>query len=54
MLSTPTAKTRKGITSTVKRVVGTFAKPKMPSEHATDDKTIIIPPTANVIFVSIC
>lgn len=52
MLSTPTAKTRKGITSTIIRVAGTPIKEKRPNDDITDTSTIKTPKKPKVNFDS--
>ena len=50
ILSTPTAKTRKGMISKMIKVAETPMNPKMPMEAATDSNTIITPPNPKVIW----
>lgn len=52
MLSTPTARTRKGITSIIIKVAGTPAKQKMPKDESTDTMTINTPANPREIFES--
>ncbi len=52
MLSTPTARTRKGMISKIMSVAGTPANPKIPIEADTDNSTIITPPRPKVILLS--
>lgn len=54
ILSTPTASTRKGITSMVRSVVEMPRYPKNPKLQATEPRTIEIPPTASVTLDSSC
>ncbi len=50
MLSTPTASTRNGMTSTIIRVDFMFKKLKRPIEAVTDSKTIPTPHKPNTIL----
>lgn len=52
ILSTPTASTKNGMTSMVRRVVGTPAYPHTPKEQNTEHSTTTIPPTPRVILLS--
>lgn len=52
MLSTPTASTRKGITSMMMRVAGTPRKDQRPMEENTEARTIETPPILREIFRS--
>ncbi len=53
ILSTPTANTRNGMTSTIIRVDLTFIKLKRPIDAVTDNRTITTPHKPNIIFESI-
>lgn len=52
MLSTPTARTRKGITSMIINVAGMPAKQKIPKEERTETITIKTPAKPSEIFES--
>lgn len=52
MLSTPTARTRKGITSIMIRVAGTPAKQNIPNDDSTETITINTPARPREIFES--
>merc|ERR1740124_269725 len=52
MLSTPTASTRKGITSMMMRVAETPAYEHVPNAAATDNNTMITPTMPTVNFAS--
>ena len=53
ILSTPTARTRKGMISKMMRVAGTPTNPKIPTEAPTERRTITTPPSPRVILLSI-
>src|SRR5579862_5975069 len=50
MLSTPTARTKKGITSAMMSVVLTPKAEKIPTEETTDNKTMMMPNNPKVNF----
>ena len=50
MLSTPTAKTKKGMISKMIIVAETPIKPKTPIDAATDKRTIKTPPKPSVTY----
>ena len=52
MLSTPTASTKKGITSTMMRVALIPNHEQKPNDDATDNKTMKTPTIPTVIFAS--
>ena len=54
MLSTPTAKTRKGMTSMMIKLSGTPMKEYRPMDVVTDMITTITPERPNTILESIC
>ena len=53
ILSTPTASTKKGITSMMIKVAGVPAYEQAPNDAATDSKTITTPMIPTVILASI-
>ena len=54
MLSTPTARTRKGMTSMMIKLSGTPMKEYTPMDVVTDMVTTITPERPNTILESIC
>lgn len=53
ILSTPTASTKKGMTSMMIKVAGMPTKANKPTEEITEAKTITTPPKPSVILLSI-
>ena len=53
MLSTPTASTKNGITSTIINVAFVPAREQAPNEAATESRTMITPTIPTVILASI-
>lgn len=53
ILSTPTARTRNGMTSIIISVAGMPMKPNKPTEHTTEANTRSTPPRPRVILESI-